>query len=90
MIQQFVDDDAGYFAWLGQHPAGFVLKTYREPTPGYVRLHRATCYSVTRPPANGSSWTHDYRKTCADTRAELEAWARGEVLLPKSCAKCNP
>jgi hypothetical protein len=30
-MQDFVDDDPGYLAWLAAHPAGFVLNTYRRP-----------------------------------------------------------
>lgn len=37
----FLDDGAGYLDWLTTHPDGFVLNTYRNPTPGYLMLHHA-------------------------------------------------
>jgi hypothetical protein len=39
-VQEFQDDDAGYLAWVQQHPDGFVLNTERRPSPNYLILHR--------------------------------------------------
>lgn len=77
-MQDFVDDDPGYLAWLTAHPAGLVLNTYRRPTPAYLVLHHATCRSISVLPTNGSAWTKDYRKFCGE-RGELESYARNEV-----------
>ena len=37
-MDKFVDNDAGYLDWIAQNPDGFVLNTYRKPTPGYLKL----------------------------------------------------
>jgi hypothetical protein len=47
----FEDDDAGYLAWVGSHPHGFVVNTFRKPDPRYLMLHRATCHTITGKPA---------------------------------------
>jgi hypothetical protein len=78
MAACFADDDDGYLAWIAQHPDGFVLNTESTPNPNYLRLHRATCSTITilRPPAR--RWTVDYIKICG-SRTELESWASDTV-----------
>jgi hypothetical protein len=44
----YIHDDAGYLAWLSGHPDGFVINTYSSPSPTYVRLHQATCSTISR------------------------------------------
>jgi hypothetical protein len=46
-----IDDVAGYLAWVEQNPDGSVLNTYRTPTAGYLKLHRATCRTINDRPA---------------------------------------
>jgi predicted dithiol-disulfide oxidoreductase (DUF899 family) len=87
----FVDDDAGYLAWLRKHPAGFVVNCYRKPTPDYLKLHLASCWKITTLTARGTTWTKDYRKVCADAVAELEHWAAWNVGGEVSCCGiCRP
>ena len=71
-----MNDEDGSIAWLAEHPDGFVLNCYRNPTPSYLVMHRATCWSINGTPSRGRSWTNDPKKVCADTVAELEKWAR--------------
>ena len=49
--RRFIDDVAGYLAWVKQNPHGSVLNTYRMPTAGYLKLHRATCRTINDRPA---------------------------------------
>ena len=49
--RRFIDDVAGYLAWVEQNPDGSVLNTYRTPTAGYLKLHRATCRTINDRPA---------------------------------------
>jgi len=42
----FVDDDAGFIRWRETHARGFIVNHEREPTPRYLKLHRATCPSL--------------------------------------------
>ena len=74
-MQRFVDNDAGYIAWLREHPAGFVLNTYPHVTSSYLILHRASCRTINRSLGPGRLWTHLYGKACSDERRELESWA---------------
>jgi hypothetical protein len=87
-VQHFLDDDNGYLSWLARHPDGSVINTYRQPTPTYLLLHRATCKTITGSPARGTWWTADYSKICGD-RDELLSWARAAVgAEPRVCPLC--
>jgi hypothetical protein len=78
-MEEFIDDDTGYRAWLVANPNAYVLNAHRNPKPYYLRLHRVGCRTLSREkPANGDNWTVTYRKVCG-TRQEAEAWARNEV-----------
>ena len=44
----FAHNDAGYLDWLTRHTDGFVINTYATPSPGYLKLHHATCSSISR------------------------------------------
>ncbi|MGH9029214.1 MAG: hypothetical protein ACRDV4_06315 [Acidimicrobiales bacterium] len=73
----FADDDLGYGQWLRAHATGFVVNCERNPKASYLMFHRSPCHTVFGTPATGSTWTAGrYIKVCADTIAELEAWAR--------------
>jgi hypothetical protein len=72
----FLRNDAGYLEWLAKHPAGFVINTYATPSPGYVRLHHASCLSISRLQPGATTFTAgQYSKICGG-RAELEEHAR--------------
>ncbi len=75
MVQRFQDDDTGYLAWLATNPAGYVLNCTPTPSTSYLLLHQATCFTISRQPTGGSSWTHEYIKVCASTYSELDEWA---------------
>lgn len=64
--KRFVDDEAGYLRWVGDHPDGFVVNTYRQPRADYLVLHRSACGSIRGAPARGVQWTADYIKVCGD------------------------
>lgn len=92
VVVTFLDDDAGYLAWLATHPGGFVLNSEREPRAGYLVLHRATCGSLRPRPGRAArgGWTAAFRKTCAEDQGALIAWA-GEVAgAPSACGMCRP
>ena len=88
----FADDDLGYERWLRIHRAGYVLNCDRNPKASYLMLHRSHYLIISGAPASGSTWTRGgYIKVCADTMAEIEAWARtatgGGV---QCCGTCVP
>jgi hypothetical protein len=85
VVERFVNDDAGYVAWLASHPTGFVLNTYPHVTSSYLVLHRASCRTVNRPLESERSWTRQYGKACAELRVDLEKWAAeatGRAVVP--------
>lgn len=86
-LERFVDDDAGYFRWLSDHPGGFVLNTGRKPTASYLMLHRADCHTISGRPARGSTFTGEYSKVCG-IREGLEAFAGRLGGSPDPCGAC--
>ncbi len=75
-MTQFIGDDEAYFGWLEDHPHGFVVNCYRNPTTAYLVLHRAQCYHIQR--WEGRTLTcGDYRKVCADTDQALHESGAG-------------
>jgi hypothetical protein len=86
------ENDASDIAWLASHPDGFVVNSYSTPSPSYLRLHRASCYTISKDTLRGKSWTEaGFMKACALKPADLERWARetvGGELVP--CKKCDP
>jgi len=93
MITTFGDDgkdeDDSYPEWLAKHPEGFVLNSYKNPTRSYLIPHRAACPTINGTPANGRSWTRDYKKVYADTEAELVQWA-SPIGPPRHCRAWGP
>jgi hypothetical protein len=87
-----VDDDDAYLRWLAQHPRGYVINCYRDPTPDYLILHRATCETIRGRPARGQTWTcSEYSKVCAEEMPALNAWALDALhTFPKPCELCRP
>jgi hypothetical protein len=88
MVKPFQDKDAEYLAWCEANPEAFVVNTTRTYSPAYMKLHRASCWTVTRLFGRGKRLTGEYVKLCAATRADLEAWAaqQGGELDP--CGLC--
>ena len=86
-VTLFKDDDPGFLAWLGDHPAGYFINADRKPRPKYLILHRPGCPHIDR--ARSLRLTKDYVKICADDRAALEEWAAGSVGgEPTLCPPC--
>ncbi len=91
VVSLFMDDDAGYLTWIRTNPGGSVVNCSREPGAAYLKLHRATCHTISGEPARGSTWTKDYIKVCAPVVVELAKWAKaktGGQLQP--CGTCHP
>jgi hypothetical protein len=75
-VLTFRDDDIAYTAWLAAHPSGWVVNAKRNPTPAYLKLHRAECPTISELRSRYSRWTTgEYIKVCAEDRADLDAWA---------------
>ena len=88
-ITTFVDDDAGYEAWFKRNRVGYVLNCTRNPSPDYLILHVADCYTITEPGPQATTWTGDYIKVCSRSRPALEEWTKqrtGET--PSLCGIC--
>ncbi len=90
-MQEFMDDDQGYSAWVAKHPQGYVLNIERAATARYLMLHRANCHTITVMPAHGKTWTGPYIKICSTTRAALDSWAQRKVGgQATACKICKP
>ncbi len=91
MTQWFLNDDAGYLAWLAAHDDGFVLNTYAHVAAGYLVVHRASCRTINRDLAAGKVWTVQYGKACADSVDDLLVWAAERTSgTPHGCGTCRP
>lgn len=90
--REFRDDDDGYSAWIANHPDGYVINIVRGHTPAGARMHRAGCWTVSRPGLHGGAWTKgQYVKICADQLADLEHWAATVGPGPiETCRTCSP
>ena len=76
----FDRQDKGYLDWIDGHQHGYVVNTYRNPHPGYLRLHRASCGTISGTPARGTTWTDgDFVKVCSESIQELDCRARREA-----------
>ena len=87
---EFRDDDAGYLAWVGAHPDGYVINIARSHNPAEARVHRAGCRWISGRSPRGRVWTGLYVKVCAERLTELEQWAMdrvGELIPP--CGTCH-
>ncbi|WP_176749609.1 hypothetical protein [Mycolicibacterium grossiae] len=90
--REFRDDDDGYLAWIADHPDGYVINIVLGHTPAGARIHRAGCWTVSRPSLRAASWTKgQYVKICADRLGDLEHWAATVVAGSiETCGTCNP
>jgi hypothetical protein len=86
----FEEEDRRYLEWIHANPHGWVLNYERKPTARYLKLHRASCSTISGEPPRGERWTFDYAKRCADTDAELRRWTFREFGVdPDVCSHCN-
>jgi len=74
-MRHFVHDDAGYLGWLARNPGGFVINTYAKPTAAYLKLHHASCSTISRLQPRARTFTDgEYSKLCG-SRAGLKEHA---------------
>ena len=86
-MPDFRNDDAGYIRWLDAHPDCYVLNCDGNPRPGYLKLHKMSCYHT----RERQNWTVDYQKICRETRAEIVAWTQMHFHRdPSPCGHCHP
>src|SRR5258708_23873075 len=96
-IFHWIDDDAGYEAWLSQHADGFMANLNRQPHAGYVRIHRAKHNHPDRsnPDSVNPRTGNNYSKVTADNLSELIDWAKENVPSlelgeENFCKACDP
>ncbi len=84
------NNDAEFRAWLDANAQGFVVNCYRNPTPAYLKLHRASCWTICSP-ARRNYAGGDYLKVCSVHKRQLQQWAAREVGgTLSSCGICKP
>ena len=87
-MRRFVDDESAYLQWLADHPSDYVINTYRNPSAGYLMMHRADCHTIGSVPDEGSNYTGgDYCKVCG-RRDELEKFADQLGGSVQPCGTC--
>ena len=87
-MKHFAHDDDGYLDWLSTNPHGFVINTYVQPSRAYLRLHRASCPSISRLQSSATTFTDgQYSKICGD-RTKLEEHARRLGGTAQPCTLC--
>jgi hypothetical protein len=79
MLEVFIDQDRQYLAWLAANPGGYVVNTYRSPSPNYLKLHLSACRTISGNPTRGRWCTKDYAQVCSPIIGELTDWATREV-----------
>jgi hypothetical protein len=88
-VQLFRNAETEYLTWIARNPLGWVVNSTRSPTPAYLVLHRADCWTI-GPHGMGNYTTRVYIKLCSADRAALESWAEdsvgGKLTL---CAFCE-
>jgi len=86
----FINNDKAYLRWLTENQNGLVVNSYLHPSPDYLILHRANCWTISTP--TRTNWTTTgFIKTCSLDRRELEAWAAKEVGGQlHECQICKP
>jgi len=90
-LERFFHDEDGYRRWLRSMEAGYVLNCDPKPKPSYIKLHRASCRTISGKPPRGSTWTTPYMKVCAKSVGELDDWAKANTgQLPDRCSVCQP
>ena len=78
-LEVFRDDDVAYLTWLERHSLGWVVNSRRHPGRDPLRLHRASCWTISGTPAPGTTWpTRADVKACSCDVAALRQWARAE------------
>lgn len=90
LMRKIINDDAEYLLWVEKHPDGWVVNCANPPSPGYLMLHRAECWTI-KTPARTNWTTRAYIKVCSDDREKLQAWA-SDVIQGKlaACQLCKP
>jgi hypothetical protein len=87
----FEADDEAYLAWLASHPKGFVLNSYRPPSPDYLVIHRASCSWMRELASTAQYHTVGYIKVCADKAKDIHGYALASFQnLPTPCSQCHP
>ena len=88
-VERFDKREREYLAWVETHQSGFVINSLRSLNPASFVLHHASCWSIST-----DKWTNyttnDYIKVCADTRSEIDSWARTNGGHPSPCGLCHP
>jgi hypothetical protein len=90
-VREFCDDDAGYLAWLANHPDGYVINLARNRRPTDALTHHAGCRTISGQIPRGHAWTKSYVKVCAEHLAKFEQWATDTFGQPIThCKTCCP
>jgi len=91
----FQEKEQAYLEWLSQHPHGYVVNSFSDPSEKYLVLHSAKCKAISKAKrgAHPDCFTgNGYIKVCAADLQELRAWIAelGFNDFTKTCELCDP
>ena len=90
-VEIFKEDDGPYLNWIAANSDGFVLNIQRGFNPSDARVHRAVCWTISRPGQRPGALVGPYVKVCASDLEELDRWVAGRGLRPiRRCGTCHP
>ena len=94
-MPEFVNDDAGYFTWLDNHPDGFVLNRRNGSNRKSTVLHKVCCDTISRENQEQGTFTgNNHWKICEETVEDLQLddirQNRDDGMFYWPCGLCHP
>lgn len=96
MTALHIHDNQQFLDWLKDHPNGYVLNTYLNPSPNYMMLHTAGCSWWREDYDNDKgAFTDKYSKVVAESIYELQEWMKNNGrsdgnFTGTGCKRCSP
>lgn len=85
--KRFIDDDAGFKAWVNTHHSGVAVNTWRRELTNTPVAHDPRCRTFWN---TGYQMTHNYAKSCFDSLDEAHAYfALNGVKIKLTCRTCK-
>ena len=91
VTQWFLNDDAGYLAWLAAHDEGFVLNTYAHIAAGYLVVHQGEVPHDQPRARRRQALDGAIREGVRRLGRRGPRWARERTTgTPHGCGSCRP
>jgi len=97
MPAELFDNDDEYRHWLSTNANGFVVNMWRNLSPRYMVLHRASCHTISEPTHEnepGGFTERQYSKVAArdveSLRERVPVNGRPDRTFSNECSHCRP